>query len=82
MYNTIIFTFYLLLQRNYKINKQFQQLILFHTSTQKYNSLYCIKTKPGKAINTMTATEICETKELCCKAKELCWSSYTEYCET
>ena len=32
-------------------------------STQKYNSLYCIKiTKPGKAINTMTETEICEIR--------------------
>jgi len=43
----------------------FQQLILFHMSTQKYNSLYCIKTtKSGKTINSMTETEICEIKKL------------------
>lgn len=68
---TIIFTFYLLLQRNCKTNKQ--QLIVLHMRPQKYNSLCCIKTtKPGKAINTMTETEICEIKELYSKAEKLC----------
>lgn len=61
----------------------FQQPILFHMSTQTYNTLYCIKTiKPGKAINTMTETEIREVRESCCKSKELCWSSSTDAIST
>lgn len=52
-------------------------------STQKYNSLYYIRTaKPGKAINTVTETEICAVQEPCSKAGELRRGSYTQCCET
>lgn len=61
----------------------FQQLIVLRMRPQKYNSLCCIKTtKPGKAINTMTETEICEIKKLWSKAEKLCWSSCREFSET
>lgn len=52
-------------------------------SAPKYNSLCCIKTtKPGKAINTVTETEIWEIQELSRKAAQLLRGPYIEYCET